>query len=394
MIKILGVADPAVLTYTDTDNNIISKWSEISGVEVSFSILPWAEYFSALMKTLDGSKGNRKSDYDIVMVAGHLWLQDFVNRGFLQPLKGIREAIAKYGPYEDILPRIRDEIELGGPIWLTPSFTDGHIIFYKKDRIFELTGQKLPETMKPSEYLELVKEIGRNPAVGNKKFLAMKAHPSEIFLDWLPFYYEGGKGIFDDDFNLLFNTPEAACALGRYLELKEFALPGADVSGNEEVCTALQSDDCLIGVSWGGQASFIVNDEILKDNSMGFATFNTPWNVSWSFGVPAGTNLTGEVTDFLAYLASPEVDRIIGKGAGSPVRSASYNDDKSALPWYPIQREMVSRSKSLPGFTGSGDVYGLFYKWIFKAFTGEVTREKALTELEKEVSTALKQLNN
>ncbi|MBI9103722.1 MAG: extracellular solute-binding protein [Spirochaetales bacterium] len=393
MIKVLAVADPAVLTYADKDVNIISKWTETSGVEVEFSILPWAEYFAALMETLSGNGKDRKSDYDIVMVAGHLWLQDFINRGFLQPLEGIKAAITNYGPYEDLLPGVRDEIELDGKVWLTPSFTDGHIIYYKKERIFELTGRHLPKILTPSEYLALVKEIGNNPAMEDKKFLAMKAHPSEIFLDWLPFYYEEGKSVFDENLNLLFNTPEAARALGRYLELKEFALPGAELFGNEEVCAALQSDDCLIGVSWGGQASFIINDEILKADNMGYATFETPWNVSWSFGVPASADFTNEVRDFLAYLASPEVDRIIGKGAGSPVRSASYKAENSLLPWYPIQEEMISRSKRLPGFTGSGDVYGLFYKWIFQAFTGEISPEEALAELEKAVSAEIKKLH-
>ena len=383
MIKVLGVADPAVLTYGNEKKRIISNWTKKSRTDVDFSILPWEEYYSALMKTLSEKNGK----YDIVMIAGHLWLKDFVNRGYLRPLNGIKTSIEKYGPYDDILPMIRNEIEIEGTPWLVPSFTDGHIIFYKRDDISRITGGILPVTLKPSEYLDLAEKISLD-ADEDRRFLAMKAHPSEIFLDWLPFFYETGGELFDDNINPLFNTPEAADALGRYLELKQFALPGAETAGNEEICAALKTDECLIGVSWGGQASFIFEE------NMGCATFNTPWNVSWSFGVPAGVSLTEETLDFLAYLASPDVDRIIGAGAGSPIRTSSYRKDDRNFSWYPVQEKMVSLAKPLPGFTGSGDIYGLFYKWIFRAFKGETNPEETLSGLEKEVITELKKLNS
>ncbi len=227
MIHVLAVNDPAVLTYADKRFGILEAWSKKSGHKIQFTILPWAEYTSALMETLK----NRDGMYDIVMIAGHLWLQDYINQGFLRPLAGIKSMINTYGSYEDVLPQIRGEIERDGTPWMLPSFTDGHMVFYKKDKIQEVTGKLLPEVITASEYVDLVRSIGTHPVGRGKRFLAMKAHPSEIFLDWLPLFFEGGNHIFDEDLNPIFNTPKAIKALSDYISLKEFALPGVEAFG-------------------------------------------------------------------------------------------------------------------------------------------------------------------
>jgi len=76
-IRVLAVADPAVYVYADTKFNILNKFKEQTGIQVSFDIVPWADYYSILMNSFKEYK------YDIVMVAGHLWLQNFIDNGYL-----------------------------------------------------------------------------------------------------------------------------------------------------------------------------------------------------------------------------------------------------------------------------------------------------------------------
>jgi len=382
MIRVLAVNDPAVMAYRDADAAVLESWSEKSGCEVEFTILPWKDYAPALESSLAGSDGS----YDIVMIAGHLWLQDYIERGSIQMLPGIKAAVSSYGAYEDILPEIRAEIEFQGNVWMIPSFTDGHIIFYKKDAIREIFGELLPKVMTASEYLSAVQDISNHPSWHGKSFLALKAHPSEIFLDWLPFYYGGGGDFRYEDGSLSFDAETAVGALENYLSMRRYAFSDVETYGNEEVRTALHTEECLMAVSWGGQAGFISDRRSVEDDVFGFATFASPWNVSWGFAVPAHVTISDEIEDFLGYLVSPEVDSLIGSRAGSPVRSSSYLTDAEHLPWYPVQKKMVSLSRRLPGFLGSGQIYGLFYSWIYKAFIGDLEPRTAIEGLKRDIA--------
>ena len=375
------MGDPAVAAYTDPALDLTGPWSRKTGEAVEFTVLPWAEYFPALTEALESGAGK----YDVVMIAGHLWLQDFVSRGFLLPLEGIRGAVDRYGAFEDILPKVRAELAVGEEIYLIPSFTDGHILFYQKDPVERVLGGPLPEVLTVSEFTAAAEQLALASGKPGET-LVMKAHESEIFLDWLPHYAEGGQNLFGPGLEPRFNSPRGVEALERYASLKRLALPVSLRAGNEEVCEALRTGSCLMGVSWGGQARFIASPEAL-DRGMGFATFREPWNVTWGFAVPRGAEWRESLADFLGFLASPEVDRQVGARAGSPVRDSSYRGE--VLPWYPVQRTMVELSRPLPSFRGSGEVYGLFYKWIYRAFSGETAAAAALSGLDREVREAL-----
>ena len=74
-LRILAVADPAVQGYPQ------EKILENAPLACSMDILPWKEYYPAMMDSFQGRR-----DYDIVMVAGHLWLKELADQGFLAPV--------------------------------------------------------------------------------------------------------------------------------------------------------------------------------------------------------------------------------------------------------------------------------------------------------------------
>ena len=75
VIKVLAVADPAVFVYVNKKYALFDKFKE---ARIEFDIVPWENYYPTMLQALEG-----KCDYDIVMVAGHLWLSDFVEKGYL-----------------------------------------------------------------------------------------------------------------------------------------------------------------------------------------------------------------------------------------------------------------------------------------------------------------------
>ena len=79
-IKVLAVDDPAVQGYVKPEYDILGRY----GKPVVFDILPWELYYPKMMEALTG-----QADYDIVMAAGHLWLQELVEKNYLAPLPEI-----------------------------------------------------------------------------------------------------------------------------------------------------------------------------------------------------------------------------------------------------------------------------------------------------------------
>lgn len=101
-LRILAVADLAVQGYPR------EKILENASVPCSMDILPWKEYYPAMMESFQGRR-----DYDIVMVAGHLWLKELADQGFLAPVDE---------PEADLLPGLRHDLCYENTWYLVPSF--------------------------------------------------------------------------------------------------------------------------------------------------------------------------------------------------------------------------------------------------------------------------------
>lgn len=122
-LDVLAVGDPAVEVYDDPKFGFLEEFQKTNNIEVNFDIVSFNKYYAQLMESF------QKYKYDVVMVAGHLWLKEFVEKGYLSELK--LNAGQDYN-YLDIVAEIREELELNGRKYLLPSFSDGHILVYRK----------------------------------------------------------------------------------------------------------------------------------------------------------------------------------------------------------------------------------------------------------------------
>lgn len=365
-LKVLAVADPAVACYLDKELGILEGY----GGTVFFNAVPWADYYPAMMDTFAG-----KADYDIVMVAGHLWLCDFVKNGYLSEIE-LED--------EDILPVIAQEIRYKGKTYLSPSFSDGHMIVYRKSMVRQALGKEPGSVITPKEYIETAKALA---AAGGNRAVAMKAHPSEIFTDALPFLRMYGGDAYDQEGNPVCITSEAVRGLQSYVELKSYALDGSQRFGNPEIAAVIREKKAAMAVTWSGQMGAVYQEGCLEPEDLGFATFSTAWNVTWSFAVCAGCKQKEAANAFLRYLRSVKIDRIAGLKSGAPVREASYKKGAEACPWFPVQLKMMELARPLPGMSKAGDKNGVFYQKIAEAFSGRKTAKEALEEAKREIDT-------
>lgn len=301
------------------------------------------------------------------MVAGHLWLQEFVDKGYLLKLSG---DFKENYDYTDIMPSIRKEIELNDNKYLLPSFCDGHILLYRKSQL----NQELAEVVSIEELIQVVK----NNTDNHKDTFVLKAHPSEIFLDFLPYLRNEGIDAFDEKGLPLFNTSAGYLALQKYIDMKKYCAKNVSEFGNEEVLNAIQRDKCKLGVSWGGQIGQIMNERCLNPDDIGFASLETSWNTTWSFGINHLCKNQESAEEFLQYITSKEIDKVVGAYCGNPTRRSSFLAGKEEYRWYPVLLNMLERARPLPHLSNTGQLIGIVTEEIVKAFNGKINPEEAL----------------
>lgn len=370
-LKVLAVADPAVKVYVDPKYRIIENFED-QDVKVEFDIVSWEDYFPTMMKAFEGN-----ADYDIVMVAGHLWLQDFVSKGYLAPLEYTDE---------DILPVIMEEMKCRGKVYLSPSFCDGHMIVYRKSYIEKVVDKQLEEVISPDHFIEIVKTVNESKEDMPPYATALKAHPSEIMLDALPYLRTSGYDLYEqqrDD--ILCNIDKMDKVLEKYISLKAYAKEDTNTYGNDEIKDAIAKKQVAIAVTWSGQLGVVMEDCIEKED-LGFATFDTAWNVTWSFAVTSTSKKKDIAAKFLAYLRSQEVDKIAGAYSGAPVRKSSYIAGLNEFPWYNVQLKMIQTcAKPLIDMDNAGEKNNYIYQAIYKAFVGEMPIKEALAEAKSKI---------
>ncbi len=361
-VKVLAVDDPAVKAYVDPDLGVLAGWG---GGGVIFDIVPWDRYMAVMEDALAG-----RVDYDVVMVAGHLWKRDLVERGRLLPLGGLDS---------DILPAVARECSYGNETYLSPSFCDGHMVVYRKDSgAGSLLGDNGAVAVTPADYLEAARSLGPGST-------AVKADASEIFTDALPFLRMYGGDAYDVRGVPVCDSEAAIAGLETYLELRSFACGNAAESGNAEVAAALVGGSAALGITWSGQMG-VVMAECGDREAFGFRTLTTAWNATWSFAVCAATPRPDAAKSLLVYLRSPDVDRVVGAASGAPVRESSYRAGMDEYPWYRCQLEMIGTwARQLPDIRNAGARNACLYEEIHKCFAGGQSAADGLARAKKRI---------
>ena len=360
-LKVLAVADPAVMSYVDL--KLIDQYPD----EVKMDVFPWADYYSTMLEVFEG-----KADYDVIMVAGHLWKRDFVEKGYLAPLSYEEE---------DILPVIAREMKYEGIQYLSPSFCDGHIIVYRKSILKAVLGKEFGDTVAPQEYAEAAQRLHQ---AGYR--IAMKADESEIFTDALPFLRMGGTDVYDEKTGLIqCDREEVILGLKKYTELKSAAFSDTETYGNEAVAEKIRSKEAVMAVTWSGQMGTVINETCIDKDDLGYATFSTAWNVTWSFAVSSGTPRKKEAEELLRFLRSAEIDGRAGSVSGAPVRRGNYLPLMEKYPWYRCQLAMFDNAKLLPDLANAGEKNGVLYHQIALTFSGAKTSEEAMRDAMKQI---------
>lgn len=360
MIRLLGPDDPALVAL---QRHLAAQVPPVAELELT----AWDAYRTRLDDVLHDSEPG----FDLVAVPGHVWLPELADANLLTALD---DAAVRRG----VVPSLAVDCRYRDRDYLLPLFTDGHLLVARR----ELTrAPAAPPDMR--EVLALAREAHRPPAVYG---IALKAAPSEIFLDWLPYYRTVGGAITERAGRLVIDESAAVAALGLYREMAAFAPPDVAGYGNGAVAEALGSGKVAMAVTWGGQAAALFSGA--RVGALATTALRHAWNGTWGLALPARLSV-GRRRSVLAALPSvltERVDRLVLDEAGSPVLEATYRAATAdavraaAYPWLEAQRAMLALARPLPSHPALGTLLAVMSEALTAGLTGATSPARAVAD--------------
>jgi multiple sugar transport system substrate-binding protein len=277
-------------------------FEEKTGVKVNVVPEP---AFQELQPTLEGKAKAGSADYDVYMT-GNLWVADYVNLGYAEPLDAYIEADADSEELalSDIPEGVRKKNEFGGKTYSLLVDNDNMFLFYRKDVFAEQQwrdafneelGYDLPTPPSTiSELLDVAKFFADkdwNPDMtGEASFISSNAGlgQSHYFLYSFAAPYtvmppdvapEPGLLLFKPDMTPLVNTPGFVRGVSEWKEMLDCCVKqlNGDDDGpdgllrREAVINQMILGQALMAIDWGDIGPAAFRDESVVQGKLGFA---------------------------------------------------------------------------------------------------------------------------
>jgi len=323
-------------------------------------------------------------DYPEVFYVDSSKLPDWADAGVVAPAGDNIENM------DDIYPSLLEVFTYKDTLYCAPKDFSTMTLQYNKD-MFDAAGVDYPTAQWTWDDLRAAAEKLTTTNAEGQQVLGLVTPPN--FERWLPFLYQAGGTLFDDNGKLTLDTPEAQEAINLYVGLVNdgFAGPpsavdagwGGEAFGNGRVAMAMEGN-------------WVINylNETFPDLKWGVAPLpaGPAGQATMAFTVCYGVSAAAEGAKADAawklanYLTGPEGAKMVGEaGFGvMPGRISAadawlktYGDDMKAF----VEGADYAHKWQLP--VGSQPFIDAFNDYLQQAFSGQVLPEDVLTEAQK-----------
>lgn len=335
---------------------IAPAWNRVTGVRLNLIEYPYASLYEKMVTAFQANSAT----FDVVMLDDP-WMPKFGAEGWLTPLDEPPYRLARD---PDIFPVVYDlgswpppsgpipPGEAGKPRHLYAITLVGNVelFMYRHDLI-----PRAPQTW--DEVLANAKRLN-NPAKSFYGFAMRGAKGNPVISQWFPILRAFGGRVFDDQWNVVFKSPETLTALKFFVgPLKAVAQPGADTADAADRSRLVATGHAAQGSVWPAEASDIIENPSVSSVRgkvaytvlpAGPAGKHTPMMGNWLLGIPKAAKEKEWAFRFITWATSREVQRPYAQAGGIPFRK-SILTDAALNRRYPFFRAMAG-SLAVPPF--------------------------------------------
>jgi len=379
--------------WTDAVKANLDQFKQLTGINVTLDVYEEEEFRQK--RTIALTSGSDTPD--IFMLD---WLGQFVDAGWVEPLDGFLSdptlTDAEWYDVNDIFAGARNFGTYKGKFAGMPITAEVEVLFYRKD-LLEAKGLKVPETMDDLYKVATALKTSDMAGIANRgrRGAGANAWP------WAGYVMSYGGRVLDDQFQPVFNSPEAVAGTEMYAKLLQDAGPAGVVNYDwyEVLQDFQQGKAAMFTDSSGFVPTLLDKTSTPVADKVGFAAFPkgpgkdapVPNGWYWLVGVNANSQHKKAAWLFLEWATSKPGTLAIAASGGSPARASAWQDPTFAKNFgevaVPVVVESLGYAKMAaypyahPKYPEFGDKIGIAIADVIeKKATAQEALDKAVDE--------------
>lgn len=275
-----------------------------------------------------------------------------------------------------------------GDIYALPFAGNVQLLFYNK-KVLEDAGFTVPETWE--DVLKIAKAVnGKDGKVG---YVIRGQQGNPIVSDFLPILWAYGGDVFDDNWNITIDTPQAKEALKFYMELLK---NGANYEKND-IVAAVSNGKAAMSLGWPswyitGENATAEYAEIPSKATNSSEAYPTGMIGNWLMGVTANSGHQELAMKFLEYITSADVQKKAAEFGGVPTRTSVLTDSElnAKYPYFEYIQSATANSVVRPRTPLWTDMETAYGTELSSAISGTKSVDQALADARAAIEAIMK----
>jgi multiple sugar transport system substrate-binding protein len=332
-----GAAKPAKLVIAAVQGNediglkaVAPMYERETGIKLEIVESPYDQLYEKLVNAFKAND----STFDLVMMDDP-WMPKFGTDGSLQALDktyGIQRD-------SDIAPVIYD---VGtwppprGPVPPSEKNKEKQLLGVTVVGNVEMFMYRSDLTGEPKSYDDVLANAKAQNKPNFAGYIVRGKKGNPIVADFLPILWSFGGDVFDENWQVKFDSPESVAAV-RFLvqDLKSVAQTGPENTDAADRSRLMAIGQGYQSSVWPGEVAGIVGDPAVSKviGKVGFIPipagksgkgFGMMGN--WLLGIPKGSKNGQAAADFIKWITKPDIQKTYAENGGIPARTSVLND--------------------------------------------------------------------
>lgn len=315
---------------------------------------------------------NKQGAYDLLMIDDP-WMPEFCEAGMLYNLTA--------AGYTDDADFVKQSLDIGkypygeGDTFALPFAGNVTLLFYNQE-VLDSVNAEVPDNWE--DLLAIATDV---KASGKLGYVVRGQQGNPIVGDYLPLLWAYGGDVFDADWNVTVDSPEAKQALEMYLAI---AAQGDNYEKND-IVAAVSDGNAAMSLGWpswyiSGGASSAGYAKIPSKVSASSAANQSGVIGNWMMAVTANTTHPELAMKLLEHLTSAETQKAAADSGAVPTRTSVFTDADlvAKYPYYTTLLEATEESKIRPRTPLWSEVENVYGIELSNALSGTKSVDDAL----------------
>ena len=317
---------------------------------------------------------NKQGAYDLLMIDDP-WMPEFSEAGMLYNLTA--------AGYTDDADFVKQSLDIGkypyaeGDTYALPFAGNVTLLFYNQEVLDSVNAEV------PDNWEDLLAVATQVKGSGKLGYVVRGQQGNPIVGDYLPLLWAYGGDVFDADWNVTVDSPEAKQALDMYLKI---AAQGDNYEKND-IVAAVSDGNAAMSLGWpswyiSSGSSAAGYAKIPSKVSASSATNRAGVIGNWMMAVTANSTHPDLAVKLLEYLTSAETQKAAADAGAVPTRTSVFTDTElvAKYPYYTTLLEATQESNIRPRTPLWSEVENVYGIELSNALSGTKTVDQALAD--------------